>query len=345
MRKFHLILLTLAVAVSTVGCHRIEDPVDDGFVCAGFSLKTGAIESKAVVSEGESSIARWCVFASRNGEVVAYATQNSEDVITLRLNRGDTYDVAAVANYPTTFSPASLSTVEEIENLVFDLSDNGPGRLIMFGQKRGVVAGESTTTIEVERLIAKVTLEGFSIDFSGDPSLAEKTFTLNKIYMINVYGKSSLKETSDAPSADTGSWYNKRQNQGEVPQFLVDEDIDLVVGPDAPYEETHTFYVYPNLAAEDSNGEEWSPRFTRLVIEATLDFETRYYFVSISGIRRNRVYRVRGAVLCTEGNEFPDVEDSVGGISGEDIFWEDLGKIDNDDISGEDIEWGSYDRW
>lgn len=346
MRLIRSILLSLSLVATMAGCNRFETPYGDGTVDSSFSLYTGGSpDTRALSATGESTVVRWCVFASQNGSIVGYATQSGNQKITMRLSEGESYDITAVVNYPTSFSPASYTAVSQVEDVVFDLSDNVPGRFIMFGQRNALVAGAYNTPIEVERLVAKVTLEGFSVDFSEDPSLADKVFTLNKIYLINVYGKNTLKERFDAPSASGSYWYNKRQNDDDLSYFLLDEDIDLVLSADDPYEETHTFYMYPHNVSEDSHEEEWCPRYTRIVVEAMLDYETRYFFMSFENIRRNRNYRIRGAVIKTGGSSSPDAQDSVGDITGEDITWEDLGEVDNDDISGEDIIWGDPEQW
>ncbi|MBO6247340.1 MAG: hypothetical protein J6N54_00845 [Bacteroidales bacterium] len=344
MKAIRMIFCAVLTALSLAGCEKEIPQIKNGQVDATFSLQSVSPSTRALSATGESTVNRWCVFLAQSGSIVTYATQNSGDRISIRLTEGETYDAIAVVNYPNSFNPASFSTVSAVQNTVSNLSDNRAGNFVMYGSKDGVVVGAYNTPIEVERLVAKITLEGFSIDFSEEPSLRDKVFTLNKIYLINVYNKSTLFETFPAPSASESYWYNKMKNEDEMENLLVDSDIDLVLSEDEPYEEVHTFYMYPSNVSEDAHEETWSPRYTRIVVEAMLDYETRYFYMNLSDIRRNRNYRIRGAVIKHGGSSSPDAMDSVGDITGEDITWEDLGEVDNNEIGGEDIIWGDQEQ-
>ena len=68
------------------------------------------------------------------------------------------------------------------------------------------------------------------------------------------------------------------------------------------------FYVYPNPTASDNSDETFSPRFTRLVVEATLGGTKYYYPISLPNLERNKTYTVSSLMITRPGSDNPDKE-------------------------------------
>ena len=54
----------------------------------------------------------------------------------------------------------------------------------------------------------------------------------------------------------------------------------------------HTFYVYPNRSRDRHSKDVFTPRCSRLVVEAALAGETYYYPVTLPDIEPNTAYNV-----------------------------------------------------
>ena len=72
--------------------------------------------------------------------------------------------------------------------------------------------------------------------------------------------------------------------------FTHDAPAASVVNEEA-YSTQHTFYCYPNKAA-DSDATSWSPRRTRLVLKTTLGTDTYYYPVTLPELENNKSYEL-----------------------------------------------------
>ena len=85
-----------------------------------------------------------------------------------------------------------------------------------------------------------------------------------------------------------------------------------------PYNGTYTadkyYYCYPNTTKSDSSGKNWSERYTRLVVEATLDGEVMYYPVSLPEVLPNSAYEI-SLKVTRHGSPDPDVP--VSGVAAE----------------------------
>ena len=75
----------------------------------------------------------------------------------------------------------------------------------------------------------------------------------------------------------------------------------------ASYDKKNTFYCYPNPESNDNFSSTWSPRHTRLVVEALLG-DTRYYYpVTLPEIESNKIYDVN-LKITRPGSSLPDIE-------------------------------------
>lgn len=80
------------------------------------------------------------------------------------------------------------------------------------------------------------------------------------------------------------------------------------------YSVKHHFYGYPNPVATDANAGSWTPRKTRLVVEATLGGEVCYYPVTLDKMQRNTEYIINLTVTRL-GSPDPDTPVTTGEAS------------------------------
>ena len=80
---------------------------------------------------------------------------------------------------------------------------------------------------------------------------------------------------------------------------------DVLVTMPKPYTTRNVFYCYANNAPEDSFSPMWSPRNTRLVVEALLGEQKYYYPVTLPALEANKKYDVTLSIT-RPGVESPD---------------------------------------
>ena len=227
---------------------------------------------------------------SESGLIEDYGRSGGSGV-TLKCTPGSK-QIWAFVNAPDMSGIASLSGLGQRS---IRLSDNTPVSLVMSGWKGVVVRGSSRDTVTVSRLCAKVSVKGITKAFSS-PVLQSKAFVVNKIYMTNVPGSRPVQEEEGGEP----EWLNKMGYQGDCDALLCDivgEQVDDV------YSEEHTFYVFPNSKSPDIRGGSWSPRGTRLVIDASIDSERCFYVLDIPDIEANHSYTFSNITITRRGSD------------------------------------------
>ena len=171
------------------------------------------------------------------------------------------------------------------------LADNSIGRLVMEGNASpDLTASGGSITVDMRRIVSKVVLDGITVDFESD-AYDEMDFILRKAYLTNVAAdRSYLVETPD-PSL----WYNqiKRSSASEADAVIYEDLGDVNLKGTRKYTAMHHFYCYPNPYVDDTfSPDVWSPRPTRLVVEASLGNNLYYYPVSLPELKQNTRYHV-----------------------------------------------------
>ncbi len=197
-------------------------------------------------------------------------------------------EVVVLANAPDVSGAVSFDAFMKTKSL---LADNSVGNLVMEGHASAdLTAAGGTVTINIRRIVAKVVLDAVNVDFELD-TYDHMDFILKKVYLTNVAGdKSYLAET-----ADPSSWYNKivRTQSPEVDALVYDEISGVNLKEYKTYSVKHHFYCYPNPYVDDNFApDHWSPRPTRMVIEAMLGDVLYYYPISLPELKQNTRYHV-----------------------------------------------------
>lgn len=237
-----------------------------------------------------------------------------------------TKTIIAVVNSPYSLY-SSFSTVEEFENVVVDLTDNdlsGSEGFVMYGKiEAEIYSGEQSIEIPVRRLCSKISL--VSVENALDRPFASDNLVLLRWFLSNVPGKITV---GGIPYGlqDGANWYAKfgrRDGGGEDDVIASASDCkagDWIFGaslsgysiaPGEIYEpEDRYMYCYPNPTEEDAHGYSglWTPRYTRLVVEAGIRGYTYYYPVCLTGLSPNHAYAVV-LRITRPGTLDPDTED------------------------------------
>ena len=237
---------------------------------------------------GESRINGLQVFVFDPDGRLESSASSSSDTVRLRCRYGEKH-IWAVANAPAL---SSVATLQDLLSSVSRLDDNAPASLVMAGDRPLTVDSDQSVTVPVSRLCAKVVVGRITKAFTSE-ILQGRRLTLRRIYLTNVAG--------DRPFGSSGTvslWYNRLGYHGECDALLCDpvgRDLDPAL------EETHVFYVYPNASESVARGAPWSPRCTRLVLDADLDGESCYYVIDLPGLESNHSYILSDLVLTRPG--------------------------------------------
>lgn len=265
-----------------------------------------------------------------------------------------------------------ISTLEDLRKSTFTLKDNyrpsagGNGTLDnfeMWGSSgpMALTTGKNTVSITLERIVSRIVVGRIVRNFTSS-LLYSADFRIVGFYMSNVTGTYGLSENESDRfrTTESDSWLNPyRYDTAHTPYagyIDIDSSADRWLHYTYPSPVSLSqggalnvgmrFYVFPNNApfdaAEGGETDDFKPRQTKLVIEATCNGETCYYPIPITemasyprlpeddpgyasqkasykGLRANRSYRLDQIVLTRLGNNNPDVpvhtSDMVPGIN------------------------------
>lgn len=288
----------LAMASICVACQNdlIDEPVDD----EKFSLTVSipVTETKLTSSNDDAAINNYQVFLFKDdGTLEDYASQSTSDVTLATTIGGKT--VVVVVNGP---SLGHVMDFQTLQNMTMKLSDNSPNSFVFTGSTTIHLSTKETTavTVQVFRKVAKVVLSELNVVFDV-PQFSSQTFKVSSVYLINVSAEMPYLSTTD-PTL----WYNKLgYNQEDDNSLIYDDMGGQIITPDAPYTTQNTFYCFANNTKNDSFDLTWSPRRTRLVVEAMLGDKTYYYPVTLPALEANKIYQAK-LTITRPGAETPD---------------------------------------
>ncbi|MCQ2135805.1 MAG: fimbrial protein [Bacteroidales bacterium] len=295
----NLLFLTLA-AIALAGSCSKQEPVStpqqnfpEAVATLSVALRTPLTKSSQTAQEEAVSSLDVFVF-NEDGSRVEASAHGSSTSVDVSVSIG-TKVVAALVNYSGEIP--SFVSVSDLEEIVSDLSDNTPSKFVMYGKTGATaVTTSSAVTVEVSRLVARVKL-GQVINALTGPYEGEQ-LQVSGAYLINVAGESLLGGSSAVPS----KWYNKQKNCSELPSLL-NAGTQM------------NFYCYPNSVSSDSSSKDWSPRYTRLVVEAVIAGHTWYYPINLPLIKANCSYEIPSLTITRLGSTDPDTPIEVGTAS------------------------------
>lgn len=191
------------------------------------------------------------------------------------------------------------------------LIDEEPGYFTMAGKKLDFYADvNSVADISLERFVSKVVLNSLKTDFGGSP-YSGMVLKDVKVYLINVASKKMIHngaETAPNSMINLGSNVPAGYSGAHIANMIYDSILSDI--GDLVYTTKHHFYTYANTTATENS----YIKFTKLVIEATLNGTKYYYPIPVNktgfgtsnngGILRNTVY-IMDVVIKNAGSPTP----------------------------------------
>ena len=276
--------------------------INDGKVVLTVNLDSGiSMTTRAALNtEGETKInnVQIFVFNKEGGRLDSYYNGSESQQVKIRCTTGKKR-VFSIINAP------SLSSCTDTTTLLAQttsLSDNSLAGFVMTGQASATLPAQSTVNLSVSRITSRVCIKNISVNFTSE-GYKNLEFRINSIYMINVAGN-----TDYGVTAKPTQWYNKSGHEDSGMDALLYKSINSSLTSSSPLQNEEYFYVYPNPTASDNSDETFSPRFTRLVVEATLGGTKYYYPISLPNLERNKTYTVSSLMITRPGSDNPDKE-------------------------------------
>ena len=290
MRKGFLMMAAVAAVFGTMSCKKdnvpsmnqgnANVPVDGERTELTVDIATGMTKSTTITAEDEVKVNNLQVFVFRGDALDAYGVADNASTVTVSCTKGNR-EVYAVVNAPDL---KDIATKTDLLAAKSALSDNDESNFVMIGKTNADLPSELPVNVEVDRIVSKVVLKTVNRAFTS-AALAALNFSIDEIFITNVPGDVNYGLTDNPVD-----WYNKMDYNSEMAMFTHDAPAASVVNEEA-YSTQHTFYCYPNKAA-DSDATSWSPRRTRLVLKTTLGTDTYYYPVTLPELENNKSYEL-----------------------------------------------------
>ena len=303
MRKGFLMMAAVAAVFGTMSCKKdnvpsmnhgnANVPVDGERTELTVGIATGMTKSTTITADDEVKVNNLQVFVFRGDALDAYGVADNASTVTVSCTKGNR-EVYAVVNAPDL---KDIATKTDLLAAKSALSDNDESNFVMIGKTNADLPSELPVNVEVDRIVSKVVLKTVNRAFTS-AALAALNFSIDEIFITNVAGDVNYGLT-DNPL----EWYNKMDYNSEIAMFTHDAPAASVVNEEA-YSTQHTFYCYPNKAA-DSDATSWSPRRTRLVLKTTLGTDTYYYPVTLPELENNKSYELE-LTITRPGSDSPD---------------------------------------
>ena len=314
--KTKFILLLAATVLGTAACKKNLDnpsvpsaavPGGEETVTLSVSLPLGAPSkaSGSATEANETALKSVQVFVFNSSGNLEASQSASSSSVNLTCTKG-AKTIAAVVNGA---SLGSIKTLAELSGTVSDFSENSAAGLVMYGKISKTIETDTSVTLEVARLAAKITI-GKITNGIALSQYQSSPIAVNAIYLINVAG--DAKFSGDYTPA---LWLNGQKNSAAADNLYYEKPSSLTIAHNASDASGHYFYCYPNPTSDDSTASEWSARHTRLVVEATVGGQICYYPLTLPVIEANTVYSIGELKITMIGTDSPDVIDAKGSAS------------------------------
>lgn len=303
-----IFLFAIGLAFLAVSCNQNSGPdkpfVKDGKPCEVMVTIQGAPASRAVGTtySDESKVNSLQVFVFNGDDREAYRNVGAAMQALIPATSGER-TVWAVVNAPDLSAIEKLSDLRSaVSNLADNIRTDDQGgkhidSFVMTGSQTQELVDGGNVPITVKRIVARVSIAKISTDLKDYRK--DYSVKINGIYLINVASSNRYDVGGEA-----ASWANKLGHaDASLDLLLYDGLNDVIVKNGQAYTAEHAFYPYPNIhptsteAAAPVYNDEWDPRGTILVIDATMyeaDGTTvakaGYYPIVLPAIERNKTY-------------------------------------------------------
>lgn len=310
MRLFIGSVLLYVLSLFLTSCSKYDKVIYDEVRNVSISINTESYNRTKASSPGsEEAVKNVQVLLFKDGKFYGSRASDSTDV-KFMVNDG-TYDIYVFVNDHEDWISDADITKEKITSSRSLLSDNSTSSYVMFGHQTSFVVNKNTSnvTIPVNRFISKVILENLRTDFGENPYFKGKSLEIKKIYLSNIYGECPYSMVpEDNPSADD-IWFCKMGTE-DIPEYLKpltsDEGLDIILQDGESEKLSRVYYTYPNGCISDNSSGSWSPRRTRLVIEAVLDGTKCWYHITLPPMLPNVTYIINSCTIKNMGGTSPE---------------------------------------
>ena len=293
-----------AVAAMACSCSKeevkgVDNPVKESEVCIKLKneASTRATGAGHGVQEEDNTINTLEIFVFNvneggidDGMLDGYKKYSAEDITSLRdfkiktsVGRKMIYVVANAQN--TDWSNGV--TREVFEEQMAYLYKEDVKNFVMFAGVEETVRVSTTVVLTLRRFVSRIRLNSVSVSFAGTPNEGRPLENV-KAYLTNVQAQKHLIDGSgDNLKIVNSKKYVASDMEGiKMAGMLYDE---LTAGiAESTYDVPHYFYCYENNRSEETE----TDRFTKLVIEGTLNGITYYYPIPIKDLKRNSCYSI-----------------------------------------------------
>lgn len=265
---------------------------DNGLVSLTFNVSDGLVRTKTNTAySNESTISSLYIGVfDQDGKNVArnyhdFST-GDERVLSVSVPRG-IYTIYVAANARVVLSSMYTSGADSTEvvfnsqKLTLNYEFVAGGFAYTKKLEKYIVDRDATVNLNLSRVESKITLTSIINDGSYP-------VTINNIFLINIPDQQPLWNELDMSSV---TWINKRNltmSMYEPAYGYVWSQYNETIDSASASSTSSIYYTLPNYTAEDSHDETWSPRHTRLAINATCNGITGYYAVTLPVIARNQ---------------------------------------------------------
>ena len=329
MKKHLKLFVALATALVLASCNERGLDVPSVTYQVAFNVSGDEVATRSTVLADAGAVSQVTYYFCNAQGAVVDAVASSQSQVLRNFSAG-TYTVYAVVNSGA--AVGDYATSAAIKAATRSLTSETAGGFSMFGSAAFSVPADDACTVRVYRLVSMVELDRVSVNFSAKPHLAELTFTVDSIYLINAVGAVTFEDNTSASHA---TWHNMRWPQAGSLEALLCDAVGATVTQGTPYITPHYFYCYQNNTVTDSRSATWDARYTRLVVACTLGGRRTYYPVDIhhpSGkLLRNCRYVVSNIVVTGYGSNAPDLpvpEDEDYSYSVTVLPWDGLHEVD-----------------
>ncbi len=307
MKKKNIFLLAALAGLMLLGCNKTRPvngtiaPLETGSTPSGplsqLTVRVSTTHTKTGIAVEEEAISNLQVLVfGTDGNLEAYG-YNDDSEVSLACTMGSKI-IFAFVNTPLM---ESVRDTVQLYNTPFSMSDISEGTLPMKGRLKTTISGNDNLSIVVERMVCKIILRNVSV--AALSGYSDARIEIDTIHLANAVNTINMNES-------ISDWDNPLCFSDGCSPLLYDifQPVPLtIVGTQAV---DKVYYAMPNPTESDSFSDEWSPRYTRLVLHAQFyDGEylirSGYYPIPIAGLKANNCYIIESYSITRPGLEQP----------------------------------------
>ena len=211
--------------------------------------------------------------------------------------------------FANTASLSGIRNLDELNAFTFSLNTVSPDALPMRGCRQALISTHSELNIEVSRMVCKIELKDVVTRMAAAWSDARLNFS--KMYLTNAVSGITL-------DGSIQRWANKMLFTNDCPSLTLETSpspFAWQMGATDSLRFSRVFFALANPTEEDNLSTNWSPRFTRLVLEGSISqdggdtlLEDVYYPIPIANLQANHRYIINRYTIIRPGLDSPGAD-------------------------------------